>query len=802
MYDRQNLDLALAYAKFGLKVYPVYGINDNKCLCNGMPNCRPGKHPFSKAVPHGSSDASCDETVIRKWFPTKHVNVGINVSASGLLVIDFDVGKGGMETLKQWESEYGAMPLTPTVQSGSKGRHYYFKAHPLITHNDNTTLQGVDIVANGGVIAPPSMHECGERYIWLTPLETPLVDCPDWLVKLIAQADKPKCQAGQENPMQGHLTHSGVTFETLGSLPSGERNAEVNRCVGSMVKAGYTSEQILDAGTQWAEKQEPPYSINDLRQKVKDFARKEEAKGVSIIELSGDLADACEVKPFNEFANSPIRSFAEPINTQHPVMQEAYHGLIGETLKAIEPQTEADPAGLLFALLTSFGSAVGHKPYIEIGARRHYANIFVCLHGKTGCLKGEPWHVCRSLFASQEDWLANCLGSHFGSGEGLVERICDESIIQDKGKDVILPGIADKRLMIIDSEFRNTLTLCRRPDSTLGGFLLKAWDGDALQVMNRQKNALRATDHHISILGNITTKELSEALGRGAEAFNGFGNRFLWINVKRSKIITFPKAIEFYDLQERWAFCFAVAKQIERMHYDQSFERLYEELCPLLIADAEDETLRANVLERSRPYVFRLAMLYALAAGAASISREHLQAAYACWRINVEGCRAVFIEGVKRKTHSLTERLLNLLRERAGLSRTQIHDAFNRKLTGDALGEALNALEANDLIYSRMVEKVERWYPTDSDKRLTGVGVFNAENAEANGELANSAKSEEQQFASTPIRQFANSVPIRSFAEGGSTVSNPPVEPLLEKTPQHPVERSTQENAPAVRGML
>jgi hypothetical protein len=804
---RQNCELALAYAKRKWAVYPVYGIKDNKCLCNGMPNCRPGKHPYSKAVPHGSSDASCDETLIRQWFPTDFVNVGINVSASCLLIIDFDVRKGGLETLKQWEGEHGTMPLTPTVQSGSSGRHYYFNPHPLITHNNNYSLPGVDIVANGGVIAPPSMHECGERYTWLTPLETSLADCPAWLVKIITDATH-NVKTHNINPMQGRLQRSGVTFETLGDLPSGERNTEVNRCVGSMLNAGFTSKQIIEAGEQWAEEQNPPYSINELHAKVNDFARKEEQKrehtAVTIIEQDAELADGCEVI---DFANSPIRSSPEATPPTNPVKRlniNSLNGIFADYVNDVSPHTEADPIGVLLSVMTAFGSAVGRMPNLPAG-RRHRANLFVLLCGDTADRKGTAWDVgSKPIVYADSEW-AKRINHGYGSGEGLIDAIRDDAskteAVREKGAivaytQIAIPGVKDKRLLIVEEEFDKVLRLCRRENSTLSPLLRSAWDGSPMQTMNKGGNAAVCREPHVSTLACVTPQELRTQTAGRSEMFNGFINRFLTVVVKRASSLPFGGAWEAVaeDYAERFREAIRIATSINCMQWSDEAKAIWREEYERLSSYRDPATARAA------DHTLRLALLFALADGISTINAGHLQSALAvydychastlaCWQINVEGGRTVFITDSKAHTPSLTEKLLQKIRLSPGMSRTQMHDAFHRKLIADELTEALNALEANELIYSRMVDKVERWFPKDNVKGITGCGGVSSEDAEANSEVANSAKSKQGQFANSPLRQFANfgvqeveqfdNSPIRQFAE-----------PLKELNTPNPVERS------------
>ena len=61
----------------------------------------------------------------------------------------------------------------------------------------------------------------------------------------------------------------------------------------------------------------------------------------------------------------------------------AYHGLAGEVVTTLSPQTEADPVALLLQYLAYFGNAVGRGPHYQVENDRHYANLFVLLAGET-----------------------------------------------------------------------------------------------------------------------------------------------------------------------------------------------------------------------------------------------------------------------------------------------------------------------------------------------------------------------------------------------------------------------------------
>jgi hypothetical protein len=71
----ERLAAALRYAARGLRVLPVYGIEDGRCRC-GRQDCRtPGKHPMTR---HGVLAARTDpETIGYWWQHAPDANTGI-----------------------------------------------------------------------------------------------------------------------------------------------------------------------------------------------------------------------------------------------------------------------------------------------------------------------------------------------------------------------------------------------------------------------------------------------------------------------------------------------------------------------------------------------------------------------------------------------------------------------------------------------------------------------------------------------------------------------------------------------------
>jgi hypothetical protein len=88
-----------------------------------------------------------------------------------------------------------------------------------------------------------------------------------------------------------------------------------------------------------------------------------------------------------------------------------------------------------------------------------------------------------------------------------------------------IPGVEDKRLMVVEPEFASVLSVSGREGSTLSEVLRNAWDSGDIQTLTKN-NPIRTTGAHISVIGHITETELKKKLGDNA-IFNGFVNRFL-----------------------------------------------------------------------------------------------------------------------------------------------------------------------------------------------------------------------------------------------------------------------------------
>ncbi len=192
------LDAALAYARRGWRIFPVHSIRDDgRCTCGSSTCDRQAKHPRN---PHGLTEATIDEAVIRSWWSRwPDANIGLATGAeSGLLVIDLD----GPEGLASWQrliDEHGPVD-TLEIRTGSGGRHLYFQ-YPAEGEFGNRTkvLPGIDVRGErdgkrGYVVAPPSMHISGNRYV--VEHDRPVAPAPPWLLAILRQPQPaPACNA-------------------------------------------------------------------------------------------------------------------------------------------------------------------------------------------------------------------------------------------------------------------------------------------------------------------------------------------------------------------------------------------------------------------------------------------------------------------------------------------------------------------------------------------------------------------------------------------------------------------------------
>jgi hypothetical protein len=369
---------------------------------------------------------------------------------------------------------------------------------------------------------------------------------------------------------------------------------------------------------------------------------------------------------------------------------------------AVAPHTEADRVALLLQFLVAFGNVAGRSIRRIVESTPHYLNLFAVLVGATSkSRKGSAlsW-IVRFFETVDEAWADQRIQSGLSSGEGLVWTLRGEM------KD---DQVADKRLLVIEPEFASVLRVVKRDHNTLSAILRQAWDTGKLRIITKNDPA-RATGAHVSLIGHITSEELSRELDR-TEIANGFANRFLFVYVRGAQSLPFGGSLADEILTPLVEAKLAVrfASNEKELKFDADAIALWENIYAELSEGMPG--LIGAVLARSEAQCLRLACLYASLDLSELVKAEHLHAPLALWDYCQRSVRFIFGD---RQGNVVADRILSAVRAAPnGLTRTEICALFGRNVTADSLNYALQSLSARGLIRavreSGSGRPAERW---------------------------------------------------------------------------------------------
>ena len=402
---------------------------------------------------------------------------------------------------------------------------------------------------------------------------------------------------------------------------------------------------------------------------------------------------------------APVASTGWPA----PLDAAAFHGLAGEVVRAIEPTTEADPVALLLNVLAGVGNAVGYNPHWRVGAARHGLRINPIFVGPTSKgRKGTGWNAVRPILANAaDDWHMHRIVSGLSSGEGLIWAVRDPIMkmepIKDKGRIIdyqevmVDSGVDDKRLFVIEEEFAATLKVMGRESNILSAVVRQAWDSGFLRTLTKN-NPAQATDAHISIVGHITQSELLRYLDN-TEAGNGFANRFIWVSVKRSKILPDGGQLDYAtmaDLASQLQLVLEHSKLIGLIERDDDAAEMWR----TVYADLSEggTGLMGVVTSRAEAQVMRLASIYAVLDETNVVTTDHLEAALAIWDYSEASARFIFGDTLGDPD---ADAILNALRTNGEMSQTDISTlVFGRNVSASRIQRALSLLASAGKVQS------------------------------------------------------------------------------------------------------
>jgi hypothetical protein len=391
----------------------------------------------------------------------------------------------------------------------------------------------------------------------------------------------------------------------------------------------------------------------------------------------------------------------------------ALHGLAGEVVRLIEPHTEADPVALLVSFLSEIGAMLNRGPHLLLDGSYHPLLFWPVLVGQSSkSRKGTAGRRIEALLSlADEGWTrGECKGT-LSSGEGLAFAVRDamhkEEPLKERGRPTgeivtiwVDPGIEDKRLFLVQSEFGSVLKIMAREGNSLSGVLRDAWDGLTLAPMTKA-NRVRASTPHIGIVAHVTQAELLRNL-TDTETVNGFGNRFVWFAVQRSKELPFPSAPsneELSALSRKIGKALCTARTFGELALSEpargEWKRIYHDL------SADRPGMMGALLGRAEAQVMRLSGLYAVLDGQNIIDSVHLKATLAIWQHAEASTRMIFGDSLGDPT---ADAMLRAIRTNGERSDSELSDLFKRHKTAVELERAKGVLEQAGLAHCVTIE--------------------------------------------------------------------------------------------------
>lgn len=376
---------------------------------------------------------------------------------------------------------------------------------------------------------------------------------------------------------------------------------------------------------------------------------------VSQSEVEAALGDEYPVFPLNDYSG--------------PAWEDEWmYGIAGDITRKAAEYCESHPAGMYLDLLVSLGSIFGRNPYFNVQATRHYANEFMIRVGATSTARKGTGRdaIDEPLKLVDSNWYQRRVMSGFGSGEAIVGQIADPmgQKIPDKKspggfKDIVRPGVEDKRLCIREGEIASVLQLAGKRESRADIILRDGWDGKPLHNLVKGKsegisNSAGCQEPHLSISGDTTRSELKRRMPEGAEE-NGFANRFLFVYVQRVKLCPLggppidwsKEVVALHDI-------IAFARNLRVVPFTKAARNLWVSMYTRMDQELTQLPHVTRLMcSRGPAHVRRLALILAILDKSSVVDAKHLQAAKQLWDYCQESAQFIF-EGTTREQERIS----------------------------------------------------------------------------------------------------------------------------------------------------
>lgn len=324
--------------------------------------------------------------------------------------------------------------------------------------------------------------------------------------------------------------------------------------------------------------------------------------------------------------------------------EDGFPLLVREIVEAACASSEAHPVAVAANVLIFFCAMIGRAVFQRIGDASIHCRVFLIIVGKSGkARKGTAETTVREIFRRADEILRKLResndrlrvhGGGLSTDEGVVYAIRDAREADDNGKGADA-GVADKRLLVIESEMDNTLSQLRRDNNILSASIRNLFDGRDMEPLTKT-NQTKATRPHVVIGGHITSHEL-RVKSTDNEVANGLLNRFMMLYVYRPKLVPLPEPTPEETL-DRLAMRVADAvlmatggdlhgNNTREVRLSDAARELWIEQYPRLTRDRDGKG--GSLLARSEMYARMLAMIFAAMEGRLEIEPRDLWAAIA-----------------------------------------------------------------------------------------------------------------------------------------------------------------------------
>lgn len=278
-------DVATALAEAGFSVVPLPPNQKAPPALKGWQSAPPLRRKDVEKLWTGSSGESTDN------------NIAI-VTGRGLIVLDFDAKKGGLESYFQLTVLEDRLPATFHVATQGGGYHVYLSTNDCeiassVDVLDRAGLPGVDLRATGGYVVASGSSIDGRHYRAVN--DRPIAKAPQWLIAALRQ-QRPR-QKTEQTPVAEVDSDEGIalarewlTCEAPEGL-QGSRNDTAARIIAPKLKDfGLSPDRSVEiADEHWnATRVEPPLDADELEAAITSGYRSatKHPPGIAIAELA------------------------------------------------------------------------------------------------------------------------------------------------------------------------------------------------------------------------------------------------------------------------------------------------------------------------------------------------------------------------------------------------------------------------------------------------------------------------------------------------------------------------------------